>query len=155
VENPLASMFHIHSYSAHKTVLYGEQHESIYISNPAITENTECSIIRAHALVKVAVSLSHGISLCTLNMLGNILSREKRKSHTANRHLRSSGERNGVQRRTRANSWCKHWSCCSCTSQDEVTLNNEKNQAFSYSHYRVKLASVSKSVDQSVSRKFC
>jgi len=52
VENPLASTFHSHSFSAHYAVLYAENNmKTIYTTNPAIKENVECKIVKVHAPV--------------------------------------------------------------------------------------------------------
>jgi len=45
VENPLANTLHIHSFSAHYTVL--NNMKSIFTIKPAITENIEYMIIKA------------------------------------------------------------------------------------------------------------
>ena len=60
LENPLASALHIYSFSAHYAMLYAENNmKSISTIKPAIMENTECTIVKAHAPVidiKVGVS---------------------------------------------------------------------------------------------------
>ena len=60
---------------------------------------------------------------------------QSHKAHTTNRHLRTKGERNGVQRRTKVSLielWCEHWSYCSwrkSTSLDKATLSSEEIKA--------------------------
>ena len=99
--------------------------KSISTINPAIVENTECSIIKARALfidLKVGVSLDHAILLCFVSLLvlqtcwttfqtksnirstpaSSALTLVSHRSHntlTENRHLCGKGERNGAQRR--------------------------------------------------------
>ena len=46
---PVRQYTHIHSFSAHYTAPQGENSmKSIYIINPAIMENMECSIVKVH-----------------------------------------------------------------------------------------------------------
>ena len=50
VENLLASMLHIYSFSAHYAVLLTEKNMlSISTIKLAIMENTKCTIVKAHA----------------------------------------------------------------------------------------------------------
>jgi len=50
MENLLASVLHIHSFSVHCTVLETENSmKSISTINPTITENMECLILKACA----------------------------------------------------------------------------------------------------------
>ena len=69
VENPLASTLHIHSFQPSTQRYNGEQHDKYLYNNPAIMENTECSIAKARASfinLKVGVSLDlyHYALLC-------------------------------------------------------------------------------------------
>ena len=78
VENPLASMLHIHSFSTNYAALLMENStKSIYTINPAITENTECLIVKACASfinLKLGVSLDYYVSFASScsNMLCNV-----------------------------------------------------------------------------------
>ena len=98
---------------------------SISKINPTITENTEFSIIKVHALfinLKVDVSLDHNVSLASFHFqlseyfgqhskqaknnlrstpASSALTLVSHQSHSvcaANHHLRGSGERNEAQR---------------------------------------------------------
>ena len=67
------------------------------------------------------------INTSTINAI-NKSSMKPLSGATANRHLCSSGERNGEQRRTKVSFGCEHWTCSGwrkCTSRDEATLNSE------------------------------
>jgi len=95
--------------------------KSISTINAAITENTECLIIKTRAPannLKVCVLLDHGALLCFVSLLtleakfqaknnvrsapaSTALSQVLQRSHnacTTNRHLCGSGERNVEQR---------------------------------------------------------
>ena len=52
------------------SIINGEQHE-ISTINPAIPENTECLIFKAHAFIdlKMGVSLDYSVSLCSVLLL--------------------------------------------------------------------------------------
>ena len=67
MENLLAGMLRIHSFSAHYTALYTENSmKSIFTINPIIAENMERSISEAHTPVidlKVSEELDHAVSL--------------------------------------------------------------------------------------------
>jgi len=66
VENLLARTFRIHSFSAYYAVLQKEDNmKSISTTNPAITENTECMIVKARASV---IDIKNGY-VCCLNMV--------------------------------------------------------------------------------------
>jgi len=57
VENPLASMLRIHLFLAYYTALYTESSmKSISTIKPAITENTEYTIVAPVVDIKVGVS---------------------------------------------------------------------------------------------------
>ena len=61
VENLLASMLRIHSFSAHYTALWAENGmKNIFTINLAITENTECLIVKVRAS---AIDIKVGMSL--------------------------------------------------------------------------------------------
>jgi len=72
------------SFSTHKAVCKTKNSlKSIPTINPAITENTECSIVKARTLfidLKVGASFNHGASLCFAfsfsNVSGNVPSKE-------------------------------------------------------------------------------
>jgi len=52
MENLLASILRIHSFSAHYAVLWTENNmKSISTIKPTITENTECTVLNVHAPV--------------------------------------------------------------------------------------------------------
>jgi len=111
-------------------VISKEQHEKYLYNNPAIMENMECLIVitctPANNL-KVGVLLDHIASLCSVSLpalltfeaifqaKNNVrstpastvlaqVSCRSHNTHTTNRHLCSSGERNGAQRRTKVSS---------------------------------------------------
>jgi len=121
----------------------------------------ECLIVKAHTSFidfKVGVSLGHGFIslLVVLNSVpkvwsapaGSALTLILHRSHnarTANRHLHAKGERNGLQRRTKVifgktMMWAlellrlakRHIS-------GRSNVEQWRNQACSYSHYRVTL----------------
>jgi len=72
VENPLASTLRIHSFSAHYAVLSENNMKSISTIKPAITENTEYTIIKVYAPVvdiEVGVSPYHVVSICFISLL--------------------------------------------------------------------------------------
>ena len=103
--------------------------KSITTATTAITENTECTIVKVHTPVidiKVGVSTQHGLSLRfasfpafrtfgyhskqkimqevpLLALYLPKVSHQSRNAHATNRHLCGKGERNGVQRRAKVN----------------------------------------------------
>ena len=67
---PIISKPHIHSFSAHYTA--ENSTKSISTINPAIMENKECLIVKAHTSfinLKVDVSLDHVVSLHFVSLL--------------------------------------------------------------------------------------
>jgi len=100
--------------------------KSIITTNPDITENTECMIVKVHAPVIDVKWVCHlntvyhyaSFTSRSLNFWlpfqgkNNVrstpacttlsyVSHQSQNEHTANCHLHSKGERNGVQRRTK------------------------------------------------------
>ena len=92
--------------------------------NPAITKNTECSIVSLNYWFKVGVSFDHGALLRFASLLAvrtcwtmfqaknnvkstpacsalSLVYYQSHKACTANRYLHTKGERNGVQRKTK------------------------------------------------------
>ena len=121
--------------------------KSISTINQAIMENTKCLIVEVHASfinLKVGVSLDHDVSLRFISLLALrtcwvifqaknntrstlanstliLVSHQSLNARTANRHLCSSRERNGAQRRTKVSfgrTMMQAW--------DEATLSSEK-----------------------------
>ena len=143
--------------------------KSISTINPAIMENVKRSIVEMctqYINLKVGVSLDHGISLYffCFQLIKHFVQHSKQRitwevplpaitqvshwshnAHTANHHLRGSGERNEVQRRTKA-SFCRTmiqtlellWSAKRHVL-GRSHIKQYKNQAHSLSSYRVRL----------------
>ena len=167
-----------------RSIINGEQHESISTINPAITKNTECLIVKVCASftnLKVGVSLDYGVLLCFISLLAvwkcwatfqaqnivrstlassvlTLISHQCHNMRIANRHLHAKGERNGVQGRTKVSFGRTMMGCCSWwkgTSQDEATLNSEEIKAVAIAIIELRLSEgISHSVSH-VSRKFC
>jgi len=107
-------------FSPLRSIINREQYKKYLFINPAITENEECSIVKACLIYrfKVGVLLDHGfVSLLAVRTCwtafqaknntrsGSALTLVSHRSHKvriANRHLCAKGERNRVQKRTKA-----------------------------------------------------